>query len=616
MQYGTWPSQFTAKILSQDLRISDIQWDNASETLVWREERDDKGVLVAQSKGSAPRDLTESLSIKASVGYGGGDFTVSANCVYFVAKNGRIYSQMLSGGGAIAITPEFGMATSPKVSSDNQWIAYVYHYEGQDGLAIVDTKGKLWPIKIFSNTDFIMQPIWHPKGLYLAAITWNHPQMPWDGSHLRLFKWNGNISLKQVIPEEIIAGDIKTSIFQPEFSPDGQYISYIGDESGWGQIYVYDLSKKTHQSITNKNAEHGAPAWIQGMRTYSWRGKDIIFIRHEQGKDSLWSYTPLNKKETKISTFEDYTALTQISVSPTGDIALIASSSTIPKRIISLNQQHTIIKRTNTENYINIFKTKGFFIAWQGFDEEEVYGLYYPPEGTFTSEGTPPLIVEIHGGPTSHRKLDYYNNIKFFTTRGFAYLQVNYRGSTGYGKAYMNKLYGNWGIYDVEDAAAGASYLANKGLADKSKFIVMGGSAGGFSVLHSLITKPRFYKAGICMYGVSNHFLLAADTHKFEKHYLDILLGPLPQNAETYHQRSPYFHADKIVDALAIYQGTEDIVVPKNQSDCIYESLKKRCVPCEYHVYSGEGHGWRKAKTIEHFYNSIYSFLKQYVLYT
>jgi dipeptidyl aminopeptidase/acylaminoacyl peptidase len=209
----------------------------------------------------------------------------------------------------------------------------------------------------------------------------------------------------------------------------------------------------------------------------------------------------------------------------------------------------------------------------------------------------------------------YSGDTQFFTSRGFAVLWVNYRGSTGYGKAYMNKLQHNWGLYDVEDSATGAAYLVEQGLADGDKIIIKGGSAGGFTVLQSLIEKPGFYKAGVCLYGVSNQFLLAMETHKFEERYTDSLLGPLPQAADLYRERSPVFQADQIVDPIIVFQGADDVVVLPNQSEAIVASLKRRGVPHEYHLYEGEGHGFRRPETLDHYYTTLLKFLMQYVLY-
>ena len=255
-------------------------------------------------------------------------------------------------------------------------------------------------------------------------------------------------------------------------------------------------------------------------------------------------------------------------------------------------------------------------LTWRGVDEEEVHGLYYAPHSErYCGEGSPPLIVTVHGGPTSQVCAAYDARAQFFATRGIAVLDVNYRGSTGYGRNYMQRLYGNWGICDVEDALSGAEHLADRGLADRERLVIMGGSAGGFTVLQALVDHPGFFRAGICLYGVANQFSLAMETHKFEARYLDMLLGPLPAAADIYRQRSPVFHADKLVDPIAIFQGDVDKVVPRNQSDAIVESLRARNVPHEYHVYEGEGHGWRRPDTIEAFYTSVLGFLQQYVIY-
>jgi len=204
---------------------------------------------------------------------------------------------------------------------------------------------------------------------------------------------------------------------------------------------------------------------------------------------------------------------------------------------------------------------------------------------------------------------------QYFASRGYAVLQVNYRGSSGYGRAYRNALRGNWGILDVEDAISGARHLASRGLVDAQKMVIMGGSAGGYTVLRALATALGTFKAGICLYGVTNLFTLAADTHKFEQRYLDSIVGPLPETAERYRERSPIFQADRIRDPAAIFQGEEDQVVPRDQAETIVQALRANRVPHEYHLYPGEGHGWRKAETIEAFHQAVDKFLKQYVLF-
>ena len=222
--------------------------------------------------------------------------------------------------------------------------------------------------------------------------------------------------------------------------------------------------------------------------------------------------------------------------------------------------------------------------------------------------------MKIHSGPTSQQRATFAPDDQFFTSRGYAVLEVNYRGSTGYGRAYTQVLHGQWGIYDVQDAVSGAKALIGRGLVDPEKLIIKGGSAGGYTVLQALVDFPGFFKAGICLYGISNHFAIAAETHKFEAHYNDSLLGPLPDAADIYRQRSPIFHAERIRDPLAIFQGEIDPVVPRRQSDEIVASLQQRGIPHVYYVFPGEGHGFRNPEHIQRYYQVMEEFLKQYVI--
>lgn len=630
-QYGTWPSPISPTALAGDLRLIDVQWDTqgTEETLVWLEGRGKRGVLLAQTGDDAPRELTdEQLSVSARVGYGGGEFTVGAGHVYFAA-NGRLYRQALASGTAKSLTPSFGAAASPRLSNDGKWLAYVYHHEGEDGLALVDAAGKLWPVKLFSDSDFVMQPAWSADDSQIAFITWDHPQMPWDGTELRLAKLSyDGAGAPALAAVKTIAGDNGTAISQPEFSPDGRYLAYLSDAGGkdnperFGQLWLYDLAADTHQQLTTAPAEHTAPAWVQGVRTFCWSpdSQALYYLRNTEGFNTLWRCDLATCQSEKVELPGDYTSLRQISIAPeSGTLALLASSATIPERVITFQpktQRALIRKRASAENIPTEQLAQPQAIQWQGHDGENVYGLYYPPTNLhFTGTGAPPLIIDVHGGPTSQRTARYEAGAQFFVTRGFAMLYVNYRGSTGYGRAYQDKLRGAWGIYDVQDCISGAQHLVEKGLADPHKLVIMGGSAGGYTVLQSLIDKPAFYRAAICLYGVSNQFTLVQDTHKFEERYSDSLLGTLPEAAELYRQRSPIFHADKIVDPIAVFQGADDPVVPKNQSDSIVASLRARGVPHEYHVYEGEGHGWRKPETIEAFYKSALAFLMQYVIY-
>jgi len=620
--YGLWSSPISAEMIGDSLSFNDVLWDTHSDTLVWSERRGKRTVLVAQNGQDALRDLTDSrYSPSGRVGYGGGEFTVHDGVVYFV-HDGRLYRVSLESGLPQAITPKFGGAAAPKVSPDGQWLTFVHSYDHDDVLALVDVDGKQFPQKIASGDDFVMQPAWSPDGQKIAYVAWNHPQMPWNGSELRLITLNHNGAMPYAEKEETLAGNTETAIAQPEFSPDGRYLAYISDKTGWYHLYLYDLETQTHQQITHDAVEHGIPQWVQGNHTYGWTvdSQSIIYIRHQHGFYSLWQYNLNNNKHHEFTGLESYTHIDRVAISSiTSKLALLASGATTPTRLIVYDHVSPtkVIRRSTTEAIIGKQLSPVEAIQWQGHDDETAHGLYFAPHSdTYEVIGQPPLMVLVHGGPTSQRNAKFDMEVQFFTSRGFAVLQVNHRGSTGYGKAYMNKHAGNWGVYDVQDSITGAEYLIEKGRVARDQIVIMGGSAGGYTALQALVDAPSFFKAAVVSYGVANQFSLVKDTHKFEERYSDWLLGALPDAASVYHDRSPLFHADKIKDAVIIFQGTDDKVVPKNQSDTIVAALRRGGVPHEYIIYEGEGHGFRDPANIVDFYNQTVNFLQDYVIYT
>lgn len=632
--FGLWQSPIQPRTMSGSVRLGDVQWNTTDDTLVWLETRNGRSVLVATDAAShdAPRDLTSDIAIRGRVGYGGGDFTVGNGHVIFAEKSGRLYRLSLSEGQPQPITPAFGSVAAPALAPDGSCVIYVHSYEETDVLAAVDTTGQHWPQIMFRGHDFYMQPCWHPQGKQIAFIAWDHPQMPWDGSWLYLAIVQRNERPGRTLPEVTrtlrLAGGTAVSIFQPSFSPDGRWLAYVSDERGWGQIYLYDLQRGTHQQLTHAQAEHGTPAWVQGLRTYAWShdSQSLYVIRHEQGFARLFRQ-PINGDPAKPLTATDaYSWIEQPASHPAADmLAVIAASSQIPPRLLTLDTtcppRHAapaahILRRSQSEMIPAHQLSTARPVTWKASNGATVHGLLYLPPGASPRHNElPPAIIRIHGGPTSQAVAGWQRDAQFFGTRGYAVLYVNHRGSTGYGRAYMDALRCNWGIVDVEDTISAAHFLIDQRIADPERLVVMGGSAGGYTVLETLCQAPGTFRAGICSYGISNLLTLAADTHKFEAHYLDTLIGALPAASETYRERSPLFHAHQIRDPLAIFQGEEDSIVPRSQSDAIVAALKRNGIPHEYHIYPGEGHGWRKPETIEKFYSAVEAFLRQYVLF-
>jgi dipeptidyl aminopeptidase/acylaminoacyl peptidase len=621
--FGLWDSPISPEMIGDSIRLNDVQWDTDNETLVWSERRENRTVLVAKKGSDAMRDLTDSrFSPAGRILYGGGEFTVYKGLVYFV-DSGRLYKLSLSGGSPKAISPKFGGAAAPSVSPDGKWIAFAHSYENQDVLGLVDSEGGFWPQKLAWGSDFYMQPTWSPDGQKIAYVTWNHPNMAWNSSELRLItlSMDGRGMPYPAAEETLVSGD-DVAVFQPEFSPDGKYLAYASDSSGWWHLYLYDFETQQHQQLTEGEIEHAVPAWVQGLRSFACSSDSqcLYAIRHERGLYSLWRYDLAQGAAQEITALNEYTFFERLSLSPSGDkLALVASSVNTPSRLMTYSESEglQVIRRTSSESLEADTLAPCEVISWRGHDGDTAHGLFFPPTNPeFEGIGKPPLIILVHGGPTSQRNLSFDMEVQFFTSRGFAVMQLNHRGSTGFGKAYMNKHKGNWGVYDVQDSVTGARYLIDRGLVDSDNLVIMGGSAGGYTAWQALVDAPNFFKAAVISYGVANQFTLAMETHKFEERYSDWLLGALPEAAQLYRERSPIFYADKIQDAVIVFQGVDDVVVPKNQSDMMVAVLKRRGIPHEYIVYEGEGHGFRKPETKVDFYNKVMRFLKLHVLYS
>jgi len=362
------------------------------------------------------------------------------------------------------------------------------------------------------------------------------------------------------------------------------------------------------------------PAWVQGVRSYGWNhtGERVYYLRYSGAFATLWVVDFASGVSRQIET-APYTWLGQLAVSPVSEtLAFIGSSPAQPPRVVRWEAGRLVVEaRAESESVPPEYLPEAREIDWKVPDGTTVHGLYFAPANPKSyASGLPPAILSIHGGPTSISPADYDAERAYFTSRGYAWLDVNYRGSSGYGRSYQDALRQRWGEADVEDARDGAQALVDQGLADSRRLIIMGGSAGGYTVLNALIRYPGRFKAGVCSYGVSNLFALNMDTHKFEAHYNDSLVGALPGAAQRYHDWSPIFHVDQIRDPLAVFQGADDPVVPPSQSETVVEALRRNGVAHIYRVYEGEGHGFRKAESLADYYDQVERFLRQHVLFS
>ena len=622
--YGLWDSPLSPRSLAAWTRLEAARWDSDGRTLVWLEDRSGQGVLVAQrSAVEAPVDLTCDRGVRAEVSYGGGDFAVHRGHVYFVAHNdGRVFRQPLRGGQVRAITPKFGKAASPAVSPDGRWVAYVHQdNDAIDRLAVVDAEGRAWSRILTEGHDFYMQPRWSPDGKRFTWIAWDHPNMPWDGTVLYAASVAGD-RFPKLVDVRKIAGGPETAVFQPEFTPDGRRVLFVSDETGWGRIGLCDLDTAERRWLTPEGLEYGLPAWLQDMRTYGLApdGRQLLAACNEGGFQRIERIDLETAERAPVAELSDYTEVSQVAVAPAGRrVAFVGSGPAIPPRVVDHDLQSgrtRVVARSRSETVPAAALARCEALTWETDGGQRAHGLYYAPASArFRGTGKPPLVVLVHGGPTSQARAGWNADAQFLATRGYAVLVVNYRGSTGYGREYMLKLRGRWGECDVDDCISGARHLAESGKADPGRTVIMGGSAGGFTVLEAMVRRPDAFAAGICLYGVADQFHLAAETHKFESRYLDTLLGPLPEAAPIYRDRSPVLRAGRIRRPLAVFQGDEDQIVPRAQSEAIVAALKQNGTPHVYHVYQGEGHGWRKRETVEHFYKAVDRFLREHVVF-
>lgn len=634
--YGAWPSPLRPEHLAQDLRFGAAMLSPDGSRVAWLESRDDQGLVkLRHVADDADRELTRGFRVRAGVGYGGGDFTVDDHRLLFLdQRQGRMVSLELEGQTETVpslLGPAAGRAAAPTLSPDGRWVCYVHQdADDVDRLLVSPCRGHAWPLVVHEGHDFYMQARWSPDGRYLAFVAWDHPQMPWDGCTLYLAEiaWRSDPSdlradggnSPRILRVRALAGGDDVAVFQPEFSPDGSSLYFVSDETGWGQVVRLDLATGQRVRLTSGEAEHGQPAWVQDMRSYALAegGRALYVVRSEMGFRRLYRIDLVDGSMSRVAALAAYDEVHTLHADRAGTrLALVASAARQPPRVLLLDLGEgrlKVLARASAETFGDTALAQPEVIAWSARDGARLSGLYYPPTSRdYRASGAPPVVLMIHGGPTAQSTAGWNPACQFLATRGYGVFALNYRGSHGFGRTFMKSLDAAWGEADVADAAAAAQHLVALGKADPARVAIMGGSAGGYTVLRAMTTLPDQFAAGISMYGISDLLQLAQATHKFEAHYLDRLVGPLPEQRARYVARSPLSGVDAIRRPLALFQGADDRAVPRAQADLMAESLAKAGLKFLYQVYEGEGHGWRKAETIGHFWAAVEAFLAEHL---
>jgi dipeptidyl aminopeptidase/acylaminoacyl peptidase len=621
--YGSWKSPITSDlIVSQSIGLSEARFDG--DAVYWLEARPQeqgRNVLVRiGADGKASDVVPPPFSARTRVHeYGGGAWTVARGALYFSNfADGRLYRVAGGEGEPTPLTPapaapdrQWRFADGVIDQERQRWIGVREDHtaSGQPAntLVAVDlAQPGAAPGEILaSGHDFFASPRLSRDRRRLAWLAWDHPNMPWNGTTLYLAELSNDGAI--IGTPRVIAGGPAESIFQPEWSPDGGDLCFVSDRSGWWNLYSLKLATGEVRSIAPMPAEFGLPQWVFGMATYAFAGRDRIvcsFVEAGLGRIAVIDLATgaLRRLEMPFTQFA--------SVRAHGDqVLFVAGAPSHPSSVVLLNigsGEYRILKKSTeildrVDLNIATYLTAVEPIAFPTTGGSSAFALFYPPRNpdyVAPDSDKPPLLVRCHGGPTSAAAATLNLGIQYWTSRGIAVLDVNYRGSTGFGRAYRDALKRNWGIVDVDDCINGARFLAEHGHIDRERMVISGGSAGGYTTLAALVFHDIF-RGGASYYGVSDIAALARDTHKFESRYLDWLIGPYPQDEALYRERSPLYHAERLSRPVIFFQGDEDAVVPPNQTEAMVEALRRRGIPVGYVLFAGEQHGFRKGANIQ-----------------
>jgi dipeptidyl aminopeptidase/acylaminoacyl peptidase len=587
------------------MRNQMIRWDG--DDLYWSELRPYEAgriVVCRRAADGSISDVTpQGFNARSRVHeYGGGHFAVSGGTVWFTNfQDQRLYRQERDGGPE-PITPASDVRHADMAVDSKRGLVYAVREDHTTGapeavntLVALPWDGRGDAITIAGGNDFYSSPKLSPDGNRLAWTTWRHPNMPWDGCEL----WIGELDPDgRVASARQLAGGDGESIVQPAWSPLGE-LYFVSDRTDWWNLYR--ARGEGDEPVCRYAAEFGAPHWVFGQRFYDFSGPDEMVCLY-----SLASGTRLGRLDLNSGTLHHinllYSGLHGVQVSGR-KAAFFATSATLAERVLVVNldtQAQDVVKVANPTHV-----DSGYFSVPKPIEFPTEHGLtahafYYPPQSKefeAPPDEKPPLVVHCHGGPTGSAGPTYPFEFQYWTSRGFALVDVNYGGSSGYGRAYRRRLNGEWGVVDVDDCINAARHLVGEGLADPDRVSITGGSAGGFTVLLSL-TRRQFYAAGASHFGIGDLVLFVKETHKFESHYVDTLVGPYPERAVLYRDRSAINFADDLHCPVILFQGLEDRVVPPSQAETFVAVCRKKKLPYAYVPFEGEQHGFRQDKNI------------------
>lgn len=620
--YGTWVSPITSKVCTEsgvDLVLLQVDRDpNFSDIVYWNEIHFQEGgryvICSADKSGKVTQWTPAGFNARSTVHeYGGGDFFVYQGIVYFTNFSDQaLYKQTSPDAAPTALTNTTKSRRYANGTFDpqNGHIFCVREDHGVVKSGAKEARNEIVSIKdgkeqtVVSGADFYASPVVSPDGKKIAWVEWTHPNMPWDSTRLMLADLTP--SGDQIAPgtQTQVAGGKDPSgqdwsVILPSWTPQGELL-YIGDQSNWWNLYLVNSSGE-HVNLHAVNSEIGGPQWQLGRAGYALEPSGARIVTSFGGEFGIIDIKSKSYKRVETG----YTVHDRYGWTGAGSIYCVAYSATKFPQVIRVDAQteQVDVIRISMEAPVD----SGYFsvpekISYPTTHGETCHALYYPPTNKdykAPAGELPPVLIRAHGGPTGSFFTSLDLKLQYFTSRGFAVLCVDYRGSTGYGKIYRHRLRTLWGVLDIDDCVAGVKYLRSKGLVDPKRTCIDGRSAGGYTTL-ACLTFTDVFQVGVSHFGVSDLEALMKDTHKFESRYLDCLLAPLDAGGlDICKERSPINHVDKLKTALGFFQGDEDKIVPPNQAEMMYEAIKKKGIPTMFVLFQGEQHGFRKSENIQ-----------------
>ncbi|MBN9735093.1 S9 family peptidase [Pseudonocardia sp. P1] len=646
--YGSWPTPVTSElVVTAAVRLGDVRPDGAPGAegtgVIWAEGRATEGgriQLVRRTDDGTRTDLLpDGANARTAVHeYGGGAWWLHAGSpgvVWYVEWADQRLYRLDRGAAPVALTPEPDVPRGDRyadgdVAPDGSWLVAVREHHPSAGCPATDVVNEIVrldarepsaPEVVVTGPDFVAAPRISPDGATLAWLSWDHPSMPWDDVELTVRDLASGVDV-------VVAGGPGESVTEPQWQPDGS-LTFLSDRTGWWNLYRW-MPGEDIEPLVRTDAEIGVPGWALGGSRYTLLDDGrVVFARSSHGFDAL-AVRELNGQISELDT--PFSAIGSVRADGPHAVVCVAGSPTAEPgvhRVVpapasagepgaagvqTLRPPRDLGLHPET---ISVPEPIQFLSSDAAGSPRTGYALYYPPLGMGDApEGElPPLLVVIHGGPTGSAVPVLAVGVQYWTSRGFGVVDVDYGGSTGYGRAYREQLKGAWGLVDVADCLAAARTLADTGRVDPQRMAIRGGSAGGFTTLAALAREDTPFSAGADHFGVADLAALAADTHKFESRYLDGLVGPWPGARDVYTERSPLTHVDAFSTPLIVLQGDEDAIVPPNQSEMIVDALRERGVPVAYLLFAGEQHGFRKAENIRRaldaelaFYGRVFGF--------